>query len=39
LPDNVDAHATASGMAFWIGVSREQGLISGNPDPRSLVFP
>lgn len=39
LPDNINAHATASGMTFWIEVSRDQGLINGNPDPRSLIFP
>jgi len=39
LPDNLDAHATAAGLRFWIGVSREQGLIKGNPDPASLVLP
>lgn len=39
LPDNLNAHATAAGLRFWIGVSREQGLIKGNPDPEKLVFP
>ena len=24
---------------FWVAVSREQGLIKGNPDPASLIVP
>ena len=39
LPDNLNAHATAAGLSFWIDVSREQGLIKGRPDPATLVLP
>ena len=39
IPTNVDAHAKPEGMAFWIEASREQGLITGNPDPASLIAP
>ena len=39
LPDNLNAHATAAGLRFWIDVSREQGLIKGSPDPAALVLP
>ena len=31
--------ATPEGLAFWIKVMREQGLIHGNPDPASMIAP
>ncbi len=39
IPINLDAHVKPEGMKFWIEVSREQGLIKGNPDPASLIAP
>jgi hypothetical protein len=32
-------HITPDALAFWVQVSREQGLIKGNPDPKSLIYP
>lgn len=39
IPPSFDSHAKPEGLSFWIGVSREQGLIKGNPDPATLVLP
>jgi NitT/TauT family transport system substrate-binding protein len=39
IPDRLDVDPTPESLAFWIGVSREQGLIKGNPDPKTLVIP
>jgi NitT/TauT family transport system substrate-binding protein len=39
IPDHLDIDPKPEGLAFWIVVSREQGLIKGNPDPASLVVP
>jgi hypothetical protein len=39
IPDRLDVDPTPQSLAFWIGVSREQGLIKGNPDPKTLVAP
>ena len=38
IPNHLDVDPKPESLAFWIGVSREQGLIKGNPDPKSLVF-
>jgi len=35
----LDIDPTPESLAFWVGVSREQGLIKGNPDPKTLVVP
>jgi NitT/TauT family transport system substrate-binding protein len=39
LPDRLDVALKPGSLAFWVGVSREQGLIKGNPDPASLIMP
>lgn len=39
IPDRLDVDPTPQSLAFWVGVSREQGLIKGNPDPKTLVAP
>jgi NitT/TauT family transport system substrate-binding protein len=39
VPKVFAVHITPDAMAFWIQVSREQGLIKGNPDPKSLIYP
>jgi NitT/TauT family transport system substrate-binding protein len=39
IPDRLDVDPTPQSLAFWIGVSREQGLIKGNPDPKTLIAP
>jgi NitT/TauT family transport system substrate-binding protein len=39
VPDRLDITPTPQSLVFWIGVSREQGLIKGNPDPSSLIVP
>lgn len=39
MPNNFQVHITPESLRFWIEVSREQGLIKGNPDPRSLIYP
>ena len=39
LPTNLKPHVTPEGVRFWIEVSREQGLIKGNPAPTSLIAP
>ena len=39
IPISVDAHAKPQSLQFWIDVSREQGLIKGNPNPASLIAP
>jgi NitT/TauT family transport system substrate-binding protein len=36
MPVNLDAHPKPEALQFWIDVSREQGLIKGNPDPTTL---
>ncbi len=37
IPTRLDIDPTPESLKFWIGVSREQGLIKGNPDPASLI--
>jgi NitT/TauT family transport system substrate-binding protein len=39
VPQNFDVHIKPESLRFWIEVSREQGLIKGNPDPKSLIYP
>lgn len=39
IPPSFDSHAKPDGLKFWIGVSREQGLIKGDPDPATLIAP
>ena len=39
IPDHLDIDAKPQSLAFWVAVSREQGLIKGNPDPASLIVP
>lgn len=39
IPINFDVRPNGKALAFWIDVSREQGLIKGNPDPASLFAP
>jgi NitT/TauT family transport system substrate-binding protein len=39
IPTRLDIDPTPDSLKFWVGVSREQGLIKGNPDPASLIAP
>ncbi|HEY3917130.1 MAG TPA: ABC transporter substrate-binding protein [Stellaceae bacterium] len=39
IPTNLDPVPRPDGMAFWIAACREQGLISGTPDPAKLIAP
>ncbi len=39
IPDRLDVDPKPESLSFWITVSREQGLIKGNPDPASLIAP
>ncbi len=39
IPDTVDPKVSGKGLAFWVDVARDQGMIKGNPDPNSLVAP
>jgi hypothetical protein len=39
VPRNFDTHIKPQSLSFWIEVSREQGLITINPDPKSLIYP
>ena len=39
IPDGQEVHAKPSSLTFWIEVSKDQGLIKGNPDPSSLIAP
>jgi NitT/TauT family transport system substrate-binding protein len=39
IPPTLEENAQPEGLRFWIDVSREQGLIKGSPDPKTLVFP
>ena len=39
LPVRFDVHTKPEDFAFWISAMREQGLISSNPDPASLIAP
>ncbi|HEX3974408.1 MAG TPA: ABC transporter substrate-binding protein [Stellaceae bacterium] len=39
VPKVFAVHITPDALAFWVQVSREQGLIKGNPDPKTLIYP
>ncbi len=39
VPKEFHVKITPDALAFWVQVSREQGLIKGNPDPKSLIYP
>lgn len=39
VPKEFRVKITPDALAFWVEVSREQGLIKGNPDPKSLIYP
>lgn len=39
IPNRLDTKVRPEAIKFWITVSREQGLINGNPDPASLIAP
>jgi NitT/TauT family transport system substrate-binding protein len=39
VPKDFYVHITPDALSFWVQVSREQGLIKGNPDPKSLIYP
>lgn len=39
VPRNFDVHIKPQSLAFWVDVSREQGLIKINPDPKTLIYP
>ena len=39
IPERLDVDPQPKSLQFWIEVSREQGLIKGNPDPASLIAP
>jgi NitT/TauT family transport system substrate-binding protein len=36
---NLAARTTPEQIAFWIGVAKDQKMISGSPDPAKIVFP
>jgi NitT/TauT family transport system substrate-binding protein len=39
VPKVFAVHITPDALAFWVQVSREQGLIKDNPDPNTLIYP
>ncbi len=39
IPQHFEIRVRPESLRFWIEVSREQGLIKGNPDPASLIAP
>ncbi len=39
IPTNLDPVPRPEGIRFWIEACREQGLITGNPDPANLIAP
>lgn len=39
VPKDFRVKITPDALAFWVEVSREQGLIKGEPDPKSLIYP
>jgi NitT/TauT family transport system substrate-binding protein len=39
VPKDFYVHITPDALAFWVQVSREQDLIKGNPDPKTLIYP
>ena len=39
VPKDFRVKITPDALRFWVEVSREQGLIKGNPDPKSLIYP
>ncbi len=39
IPDDLEPQAKTEGLTFWITAAREQGLIKGNPDPKTLIAP
>ncbi|HEX4191521.1 MAG TPA: hypothetical protein VHY80_00425, partial [Stellaceae bacterium] len=39
VPKVFAVHITPDALAFWVQVAREQGLIKGNPDPKTLIYP
>ncbi len=39
IPNNLTNRVRPEAIAFWITLSREQGLIKGNPAPPSLIAP
>ncbi|HWE71665.1 MAG TPA: hypothetical protein VG328_00785 [Stellaceae bacterium] len=39
VPKDFYVRISPDALSFWVQVSREQGLIKGNPDPKSLIYP
>jgi NitT/TauT family transport system substrate-binding protein len=39
IPNNLTNRVKPEAIAFWIALSREQGMIRGNPAPASLIAP
>jgi NitT/TauT family transport system substrate-binding protein len=39
VPKVFAVHITPDALAFWVQVALEQGLIKGNPDPKTLIYP
>jgi NitT/TauT family transport system substrate-binding protein len=39
IPANLTNRVRPEALAFWIALSREQGMIKGNPSPASLIAP
>jgi NitT/TauT family transport system substrate-binding protein len=37
-PPNLIVDVSPAQVKFWIDISKEQGLIKGNPDPASVIF-
>jgi NitT/TauT family transport system substrate-binding protein len=37
-PPNLDVNVTPQQVQFWINLAREQGVIKGNPDAKSILY-
>jgi NitT/TauT family transport system substrate-binding protein len=39
IPPNLTSRVRPEALAFWVQLSREQGMIRGNPSPAGLIAP
>jgi NitT/TauT family transport system substrate-binding protein len=39
IPTNLTNRVRPEALAFWVALSREQGMIKGNPSPANLIAP
>ena len=37
-PPNLAVDVTPEQIKFWIDLAKEQGVIKGNPDPKSILY-